>query len=198
MKKIVLCVIALLMIFGTVGCSKDKLYIKAEDITTDTLLARTNGELQVATVEEFDKTYYKLSELEEFVKAEVDQYNSKAGANSIKIDDIEIRDNKAFMILSYAGMKQYSTFNEMSAAYFNGGVKDILMDLPETLLTAKGGAPASTKEVLGNDKYKILVMNEPYDVIVEGTVKYYSDNAKLLENNKVQCAAEGMTIVVYK
>ena len=41
-------------------------------------------------------------------------------------------------------------------------------------------------------------MNEPYHIIVGGKVKYYSENAKPIDNNEVQGSAEGMTIVVFK
>ncbi|MBP1754394.1 MAG: hypothetical protein H6Q59_792 [Firmicutes bacterium] len=44
----------------------------------------------------------------------------------------------------------------------------------------------------------MLVINEPYDIIVDGTIKYYSENATYVDDNKLQGAAEGMTIVVFK
>ena len=37
-----------------------------------------------------------------------------------------------------------------------------------------------------NSKNKVLVVYEPYDIIVEGDVKFYSDNATLIEDNKVK------------
>lgn len=198
MKKLLLCTIVLLLMFGAVSCSKDKLVIKADEISVNTMLALTNGALQVATVEEFDKSYYKLSELNDYVKKQIDLYNQKASKEKISIDDIEVQDNKAFMILSYAGMEAYSTFNGVYAAYFNGGTDVSSLDLPTTLINAKNDSLASTEEILKSDKYKILVLNEPFDILVEGKVKYYSENAVLSEENKVQGAAEGMTVVVFK
>jgi hypothetical protein len=41
-------------------------------------------------------------------------------------------------------------------------------------------------------------MNEPYEIIVDGTIKYYSENATYIDDNKVQGPAEGMSIVVFK
>lgn len=198
MKKLVLCSMVLLLMLGAVSCSKNDMIINAEDITEDTFLAKKSGELQVATVEDFDKEYYELDELEEFIKKEINTYNQKTGAEKISIDNIVTKDRKAIMVLSYTGMEPYSTFNGISAAYFNGGVENVNLELPTTLINAKNNSLASTKEVLLNQKYKILVLNEPYDIIVDGNVKYYSEGATLQEDNEVQGATEGMTIVVFK
>jgi uncharacterized protein (DUF2344 family) len=183
---------------GTAGCSREELFISADDISADTLLAKANGQLQVATVEEFDKTYYNLNELEDFVAKEIEVYNQTAGEEKITFEDVQLRNGKAVMLLSYTGMDQYSAFNEVMAAYFNGGVKDNPLDMPATLINTKNESLVSTEEVLQNAKYKVLVMNEPYDIIVDGKVKYYSENSKLVDDNKVQGAAEGMTVIVFK
>lgn len=198
MKKIVLSTILLLFIVTVAGCSKKELALNVEEVTVSTLLAKANGELQVATVETFDKNYYKLSELQDYVEKTVADHNKVAGGDKISIDNVELRDGKAIMILSYSGMDQYAAFNEVNAAYFNGGIGEHSLKLPATLISSKNDSLASTEEVIQNPKYKVLIINEAYDILVDGKVVYYSDNAKLLENNKVQAAAEGATIVVFK
>lgn len=198
MKKQILCAIVLLMMLGAAGCTKEEKFITADDVSVNTMLAKSNGVLQVATIEDFDKSYYKLSELEEFVAQEIDTYNQKAGGDKIKVDDVLQRDNKAIMILTYSGMDQYANFNEVTAAYFTGGVENVAIDLPTTLVNTKNDSLASTQEILQDEKYKILVLNEPYNIIVDGSVKYYSENAVLVDDNTVQGAAEGMTVVVFR
>lgn len=198
MKKLALCILMLLVILGTAGCRKEEKFITADEVTENTILAKSNGILQVATVEDFSKSYYELSELKKFITGEIDAYNKKAGGEKITIDDVKLRSGKAIMLLNYTGMDQYAAFNEVSAAYFSGGVENVGLDLPETLVTAKDGALASTQEVLKDSKYKILIMNEPYHIVVDGKVKYYSDNAKMVDNSTIEGAAEGMTIVVFK
>lgn len=199
MKKLVLFTTMLLLILGLAGCSKEEKSIDADEVSTNTLLARSNGELQVATVEDFDKSYYNLDELKAFVKNEIDTYNQKAGTGKVKMDDVRQQGNKVIMLLTYSGMDQYATFNKVTAAYFNGGIGEVGLDLPTTLINTKNGSLASTQEIIQNKNYKILVLNnEAYDVIVDGNVKYYSENAVLKDDNKVQSAAEGMTVIVFK
>ncbi|HHU73692.1 MAG TPA: hypothetical protein GXZ28_03595 [Clostridiales bacterium] len=199
MKKLILCILFLLSFISITACrKKEEIVITAEDIRTNTLLAKNNGGLQVATVEDFDKTYYNYSELSEFVKKEVDTYNKKAGGDKITIDSLELREGKAILVLSFSGMDQYCNFNETSAAYFNGGAENIPIDLPTTLVRAKDGERTDTAEVLRNKKYKILVIQEPFDILVNGKVMFYSDNAQLLEENKVKSMGEDMTVIVFK
>ncbi|HHV12532.1 MAG TPA: hypothetical protein GXX75_19850 [Clostridiales bacterium] len=196
MKRIVLCTIALLLISGAVGCTKEEL--RVGEITADTMVARANGELQVATVEAFDKDYYNLEELKRYIQEQVDTYNTKAGGEKITVDDVDKKENNAVMILTYSGMDQYSSFNEVPAAYFSGGVENISLKLPSTLVNAKDGSLASTDEILKDEKYRILVLNEPYHIIVDGKIKYYSEKATLVDDNEIDGTAEDMTIVVFK
>lgn len=198
MKRLVYYTIALLLILGVAGCSKGNKKIDVNEVTESTLLAKTNGEIQVATVEDFDKEYYSLSELQDYVDDQIAAYNDKTGDKKIKVDSVQLVNNKAVMLLNYSGMDQYTAFNEVTAAYFNGGVKDLSLTLPATLVNSKNEALASTKEIIQNNKYKVLILNEPYHIVVDGKVKFYSDNAKLIDENEVQGSKEGMTVVVFK
>lgn len=198
MKKLILCTIMLLSILGIAGCSKENIVLTADEISENTILAKEDGVLQVATVEDFDKEYYKLNELEDFISTEINTYNEAAGEKKITLEDVQLRDSKAIMLLTYAGMEPYSTFNDVTAAYFSGGTENVTLDLPTTLVNAKNDSLVSTEEVLQNQKYKVLVMYEPYNIIVDGKVKYYSEGAALVEDNEVKSTPEGMTVVVFK
>ncbi len=198
MKKWILYAILLIFMVGAAACRKEDVIITADNVTTNTILAKSNGVLQVATIEEFDKSYYSLKELESFVANEIAVYNKAAGDEKIRIDGVKLNKGNAVMLLTYSGMEQYANFNKVVAAYFNGGVSEVPMDLPTTLVSEKNGSLVSTQEILQNDKLKVLVLNEPYEIIVDGAIKYYSENATYVDDNKVQGAGEGTTVVVFK
>ena len=198
MKKLVFSTIILLCILGIAGCSGRTKSIDIKDVSANTMLAKSNGEIMVASIEDFDKPYYNLSDLQSFVNQQVSDYNKKAGADKIKVNNIKIIKKKAVLLLTYSGMDQYTAFNKVTAAYFNGGVKDNPLKLPTTLVNAKDKSLTSTQEVIKDETYKVLVLNEPYTIYVDGKVKYYSENATLIDNNEVQGATDGMTIVVFK
>ncbi len=200
MKKIIFCSLIIAVMTGIIGCSRGAKSLDINEISENTMLARANGTLQVATVEEFNKDYYSFEELTEFVKNQVDAYNAKAGGDKVTIgtNDLLKKNDKAIMLLTYSGMDQYTAFNEVTAAYFTGGIKDNPLALPDSLVNAGNNSQTGTQEVIQNGKYKILVVNEPYNIVVDGKLKYYSGNAKLLEDDVVRSADEGMTVIVFK
>ncbi|MBE5967182.1 MAG: hypothetical protein E7255_09485 [Lachnospiraceae bacterium] len=198
MKKLIFSGILLLCLTGITGCTKDKLILNTKDIEADTLLAKSNGAIQAATVEEFNKDYYNLNELEEFVMKEINSYNQASGGENVVLDELERKDGNAVMILSYTGMKHYAEFNKVWAAYFNGGNKEVPMELPDHLVNVKNGSAVNTADVIQNEKLKILIVNEPFDVVVDGSILYHSDNAVIIDKNKLQGSAEGFTVIVYK
>lgn len=198
MKKSALFITMLLLLSVLTSCSGKELSLNAEELTTSTLLAKANGVIQVGSVEAFDQSYYDLTELKNYITTEITAYNKKAGQDKITIDEVIKKGNNAIMVLTYSGMDQYTAFNEVTAAYFSGGVSDVPLDLPATLVNAKNEALASTQEILQNKDYKILVLYEPYNIIVDGKVKFYSENVKPINSREVQGAAEGITVVVFK
>jgi hypothetical protein len=198
MKKLIFSGILLLCLTGITGCTKEDLSLTTKNVEMDTLLAKSNGAVQAATVEEFDKDYYNLNELEEFVMEEINSYNQVSGGENVVMDELELKDGNAVMILSYTGMKHYAEFNKVMAAYFNGGNKEIPLELPGSLVDVKNGSAVNTVDVLHNEKLKILILDEPFDVVVDGAIQYHSDNAVIVDKNKLHGAAEGLTVIAYK
>lgn len=198
MKRLLLNALLLLGLFAFAACSNKEKNLNADEITVNTILAKANGMLQVAIVEDFDKPYYNVEELKEFVKKEIEAYSKKAGDGKVKLDEVKQRGNKVIMLMTYSGMDQYTAFNKVTAAYFNSGIEDLKLALPATLKNTSNESITATKEVIQTAGYKVLVLNEPYEIIVEGKVKYISENAKMLENDKVSSDTEQMTVIVFK
>ncbi len=197
MKKYFFAAILLLMVLAVTGCSKKEINITAEDITTNTMLVKRNGTLQVAIVEDFTKAYYKLGELEEFVKKEISTYNQTAGTDAVAIKELSMKNGKAVMLLSYSGMALYSAFNKVTAAYYSADTKDVSLELPDQFINAKNGTKVDHSTAFKNGKNRVLVVYEPYDIIVDGKVKYYSGNATMAED-VVKSSGEGATVVIYE
>ena len=102
------------------------------------------------------------------------------------------------MILGYSKMAHYSAFNNMPAAYFGADTKDVALELPSQYLDAKKNEVVDKDTALKNGKNKVLVLYEPYEIIVEGDIKYYSENATLVDKNRIRSADENMTVVIYR
>ncbi len=197
MKKVFLSLVFIIMLTGMTGCSKQDVILTFEDISENTILIKANGVIQSAIVEDFDKEYYNLSELTEFVKKEVDGYNQEIGQEEVIIDDVLLKRGKAVVILTYSGMAHYSEFNNVRAAYFKADIGDVPLQLPEKVLSVKNDELVNLDSVLGG-KNQVLVLYEPYEIIVEGDIKYYSENASLEDGNKAQSMTYDPSVIIYK
>jgi hypothetical protein len=181
-----------------VGCSKKEIFLTADDIVNDTILVKRDGGLYVAIVEDFDKNYYNLSELNEFVSKEVNAYNNKVGSNEVTIEGLALKDGKAVMILEYTKMAHYSAFNNMPAAYFSANTENVALELPSQYMDVKKDATVDKDVAMKNSKNQVLVLYEPYEIIVEGKIKFHSSNATYVDENKIMSNSEDMTVVIYR
>lgn len=198
MKKSFFLTILLLFVFLMVACSKKEIHLtKEDDITTNTLLIKRNGTLQVAIVEDFNKDYYNLNELNEFISKEINAYNAKAGGDKVSIEDLSVKNNKAVMLLNYVGMEHYALFNNTISAYFGTNTENVSLVLPDYYMTRKG-TKVDRATAFDNSKYRVLVVNEPFEIIIDGDLKYFSENAIVKEDGKIQSSGEDTTVIIYK
>jgi len=210
MKKATLCTILVLCFIMLAGCKREEIVITAEDVQTNTLLVNNKGTVQAAIVEKFDKKYYSLSELKDFISKKINEYNSEAGVGTvaetkaetkvgpITLNSLDIKDGNAILILNYATIDDYAAFNKVEATLATmESAQNGEISTPDVFISASDGALISKEIVLKNSKYKVLIVNENTDVIVDGTIKYYT-NAVLVSSSKVQTDAEGETVIIYK
>lgn len=198
MKKTALYTILILCIIMVTGCKRQKVELTVDDVKANTVLVNNDGTVQSATVETFDKDYYSISDLKEFVNQEISKYNTQAGTEAITLDTLEVKDGNAILILKYVSLEHYKGFNKVEAVFTttaeapNSGIK-----LPDTFVIAKDGAYETKENVLSNEKYKVLSITEDTEVKVAGKIKYYS-NGTLVDSTTIQASSDGGTIIVYK
>jgi thioredoxin-related protein len=198
MKRVLIGVISILSILMLAGCSKKEIFISTDNVTDNTILVKRDGSLYVAIAEEFDKSYYNLDELNEFITKEVNAYNDKQGSKEVTIEELELKNGKAVMILGYTKMAHYSAFNNVPAAYFSSDTENVALELPSQYLDARKNTQVDKDTAFKSGKNQVLVLYEPYEIIVEGDIRYYSDNATLVDESKLKSDSEEMTVVIYK
>lgn len=198
MKRALFCIILIMGILMMTGCEKKEYFITTQDITSDTILVKRDGSLYVAIVEDFDKSYYNLDELNEFVSKEVNAYNNKVGGQEVAIEDLGLKDGKVVMILKYTKMAHYSAFNNMPAAYFSADTENVALELPEKYVDTRKNTLVDKDAAMKSGKNQVLVLFEPYEIIVEGDIRFYSENATYMEESKVKSNSEDMTVVIYR
>lgn len=180
------------------GCSGGKA-INVEEVKADTILLKNDGTIQAATIEAFDKDYYSSEELEAFITEKINEY---IGANttepSIAIESLKVKNGTAILLLKYTNLKDYNAFNEKSVIFTTTeAAKGEEVTLPEVFVSASDGAYVAPEVALKNSKYKVIVLNDNTELVVDGKIKYFT-NGKLISKSKFQTSGENESVVVYK
>lgn len=198
MKKVSLCTILAICLILLAGCKKEEIVMTVEDVQANTVLVKNDGIVQAATVEEFNKDYYNLTELNDFITNEIKDYNNKAGLEAISLNDLKAVDGNAILILNYATIEHYTLFNQVEATFATmEAASNGEISLPDVFIKASDGAFVSKELALENMKYKVLIINENTDVIVDGSIKFYT-NGVLVTESIIQAAADEETVIIYK
>lgn len=199
MKKLTLYTLLALMLVMLVGCKKKVLELKSDDVKVNTILIKNDGTVQAANVEGFTKDYYNLSELKGFVSNELKEYNSKSKNQAITMTSLELHKKNAILILNYASIKDYASFNEVTLK--NNTVQwahnQSEKVIPNVFTSATDGSYVTSAAALENEKYRVLIIDENIDVEVEGNIKFYS-NAALVDKNQVETDDKGTSVIIYK
>lgn len=198
MKKITLVLLGILFIVVMTGCGKNKVSITAEDVTTNTIVIKEDNTVQSSIVEDFDKEYYNQEELETFIKDEVTDYNEKNGEDQVKMHSIHVANKKASVVFNYNDIDDYSIFNGISAKLLTTSQalqEDSILTLSE-FVEVKSGDTVSRETAFSMEAATVLIIQEPLEIKIDGTILYYS-NAEKVDKNVLQANGDNITVVVF-
>lgn len=197
MKRIQIITLLIMCTCLLAGCKNGISSLKVDDIKVNTLLVKEDGSLQAGIVEDFNKDYYSKEELTQFIEESVSDYTKTAGEEAAVMDSLEVKGEKVNVIFHYATVKDYATLNEVETDIMTAEVAVADERMPDSFVAAKDSATVEKEKALGKKEYKVIVVNEPMDVIVQGNVVYYA-NGILVNKTTVQSSDKGATIIVYK
>lgn len=208
MKKKVTCLLfGLLSITMLAGCSKYKISMNARNIENNTIGIKKNNVIQSAVVEQFDEPYYQEDELEEFIDKEITKYNTKVknenGEGSDEKDAItkksfHVDEENASVVMNYNTITDYSVFNNIEAKILtakDAATEPIVQSLPN-MTSFKDDKEVTTDSALNHDAIYVLIIKEPVEVKVEGTILYYA-NATKEGKKSVQTQGDKEAVIVY-
>lgn len=188
------CLIMCLSLLNGCGGSWE---LKLSSTDTDTIYVSSDGSIELANVEEFDKEYYSKSELKEFIEETIDTYKGSEGSGEVTMEDFSVKDQVAKVLLKFDSAQTYADFQGMDLQVVH--TEDIQgnLVLPEKFVSADDGASVSKDDVIKKDGLKLLIVNEPLHVQLDGTIKYYSE-ASITGDNVAEIAGEKTAIIVYE
>ena len=207
-KKIILVFVITLVCVIAIGggiaafiLTRDNEVIKldAKDITVNTLVVNDEGTIQSAMVEAFDKDYYDLNELEEFVKDDLDKFNEE-NDTKITLEEIKANDDKVVLVFGYDSIEEYSAYNEVnnaSAYVFDASKASKDERVPSDLKEVEEEGTVPKDSVYEDEKLTTVVVDADTELIVNGKIKYYS-GCEVTAENKVVTKAGERAVVVFK
>jgi hypothetical protein len=197
MKKLKLFTLVFIFLFVLAGCKNADTSLIAGKVKVNTILINEDGGIQTAVVEKFDKAYYNKDELKKYIDTEVKVYNDMAGDQAVKLGSFLVKNNQASLVLTYKNMEQYAKFNDVDAQFMSVEEAESKNLLPYLFVNAKNNEKVGKDTVLEKGTYKVIILNEKYDVKVDGTVKYYS-NAEPLNSSMVQTKGKKTSVIIFK
>ena len=196
-KPLYIILVAIMGACCITGCKKEA-SIKLSDINESTILLLGNGSVQGASVEQFDKSYYDKDELKDFIKEDIDTFNSKdSNVEAVKLEDFNVSDKTAKVLLNYKDITLYNEYNSSDIQVLTMGEAVEKNILPDTMQDVINSSEVAKTDVTANSEYMVVVTNELIDVKTEGKIKYYS-NAMLLNEQTAQSMEGKTTIIVYE
>lgn len=188
------CLIMCLSLLNGCGGSEE---LKLSSIDTDTIYVSSEGSIELANVEEFDKEYYSESQLEDFIEETIDTYKKTEGSGEVTMEDFSVKDEVAKVLLKFDSAQTYAEFQGIDFQVVH--TEDIQgnLVLPESFVSADDSSSVSKDTVIKEEGLKLLIINEPLHVQLDGTIKYYSE-ASITGDNAAEITGEKTAIIVYE
>lgn len=189
MKKLKLWLCMILLVCCLVGCGDQE-----ATYDTTTLVVNDDGTFKEVVVEPFDKEYYDASEMESFVRNEIQNYNLSKVSTQISLESVEVEDEIAKVTISYKTDKDYQEFNE-DGILFVGTVKEAMEEgfhFDQTFIAYGKTDKVSVAKVTENGNYGIVVTQQGTNVVLPDKILYISENVtthgkKLASTNEEEC-----------
>ena len=175
-QKLGLALTAVLLLTGCGGIEK---------MTETTVTVDDSGTVEELLLEDFSDETYKEKELAAQINELVEAYNKEAGSEAVSVKSMQVKDKKAKVQLEYQSVADYRGFNQID--FFAGTVKEAQEEGYALLLIlqdAEGKDVSRAGMPDGCEKQQVIIIREPMQVLVPGTIQYVSKNMKVSENKK--------------
>jgi len=198
-------ILTLFMIFGLAGCSEKEVI----PVTEPTVEITEDGELIAYLVEDFDKEYYDLGELETMVREEVADFVgnqalvSEDGKEGMTVESVSMAadgSKKVVVALRFANSEIYADYFDVEA--FFGTVSQAQKagyGLSAALTDVENGEIFTEEDAQKNSKRRILIIEGSVVVRCPKEVLYIGTNTSLTEEGFVDCTeGEGLKLIIMK
>ena len=160
------------------GCEKLK------DVTTTSVYVSKNGVVTEAIVEDYSKDDdYTEDELKVFVEDDIKKFTEERGdADSVKLEKCQIKEDKVEIRMEYGDYQSYADYH--GAEFFAGTLDE----------AEEAGYDFSVEDAVKGVKHvRVIVCEEPLEIVTEDPVLCVSGTAVIKGKNTVDTAGEWTT-----
>lgn len=211
------CILLLLMIsFLFCGaCGKDK--VSLADAGETTLGINGDGTVEEVIIEPFEADYYSETELEAYIQAAVEAFNTAnpqpvpETADSAKGEDVQPPDaitilgvkaehDKAHMDLLYQSVDLYNAFNEsdLKAMPLDRAVSTGIFSNLHVLTLAGNKGEIEVDAVMQKQDLYVVVTQQKRRIATSGKLLYYTENVTEENSHTAITADDGTSILLFK
>ncbi len=162
-----------------------------------TVYLNKHGVVESLSVESFDKEYYDENELKNFIDEEIKAQQTSQGEESLSLEKFEVKEEKATLRVKYKTAEDYAEFTDTE---FESGqyTADILSD-EQTLIQVETGEEIDKANIEAEGLSYIKIQDpEGIQLLVDGSISYYSNGMEFVEKNLIKVPAEQECIILYQ
>ena len=218
MKKFLFGMISVgLMASVLCGCEKEDISMKAADIEKQSIVVFDDGKVQASLIEEFKEDYYDVEELEEFMKENIETYNT-ANGTSVELSSIELNKSNVIAIFDFADVDEFAQYCTADTTYreevateeaisvkFLTGKKAKKDDLVPDEINKYGKKKTKKTSKAIKDDYKVFIIDntngaiqDDLDITVDGEIKFTTNVSKVDDNTCSISGLDGVAVVVFE
>lgn len=197
-KKIAILTVSLLLLGLLTGCADH-----ATETEQTTMTIAKDRSVTLIIVEDFTQDYYSQSELQEMILKEAAAYNNSHGADDISVEKVEVKDQKATVVMQFATPQAYAAYNNQ--IFFCGTVEEAVqagyaMDVP-LLQLGEVTRQIGRDELMTMADSKLIIAEESQQIRLPGEVQYASEGVIVSGKGRTVMLPEeqeGMAYIIYK
>jgi hypothetical protein len=174
------------------------------------LSVQDDGTVVCEEVSDFDQEFYTKSTLKTYIKQELAAFNESFGSGSAVLDQMTVKDQRAYVKVSYASTAAYQGFSGFTL--FQGTIAEAQeagYDFSDAFVSVADGEKQDEAKVLditAQPDLHVVILGENVRVAVDGTICYVSDSNTTLEDARTVVIAQSdgnddaiqLTYIVYE
>lgn len=200
-------IVMLLGVICLTACGEKKVAITAGNATDNEIVVASNGKMQTAIKESFDKAYYNKEDLKKFISEDIEKFNSQNGTK-VSFNSMKVEKDKVFVVLDYPTIEDYNAYDDYKVTYLSNGNVKGNSQIPSKLKVYGKNKSISKENALKNGKLNAVILTTKEGstngnkvdtkLTVAGKIKYVVNASKSDSNTVKITSLKKPVVILYK